>query len=93
METRRRVESTGGAELAALVEKVAVGLVEKATASRHAGEGCSGQEAQWRRRKTGCRAWMQWKCWPVVRTCDGEGGAVETAVAEAAWRSAVAALW
>jgi hypothetical protein len=92
MEARRRVKFTGGAELTASVEKVAIGLVEKAMASRHAGEGCGRREAQWRGRKTGCRIWVRWKYWPVVRTRDGEGGAVETTVAEAARWSVVAAL-
>jgi hypothetical protein len=83
---------TGGAELTASVEKVAIGVVEKAIASWHAGEGCGSREAQWRGRKTGCRTWLWWKYWPVVRTRDGQGGVVETVVTEAARRSAVVAL-
>ena len=62
MEARRHVEFTGveltrGVEIAAPVEKTATGLVEKAAAGRRAGEGLGGREAQWRGRKTGCRAW------------------------------------
>jgi hypothetical protein len=71
------VELTGGAEVAALVEKVVTGPMEKAATFRSGGkdgpraeEGRSGQEAPWRERKTSSHARTRWRCWPTagVRT-------------------------
>ena len=47
------VELVGGAELAALVEKVATAPVEKAAASPCAGEARGGRETRWRRGRHG----------------------------------------
>jgi hypothetical protein len=81
------MEFTGGVELAALVEKITAGPVEKVAVDR---------EARWRGRKTGCRALAWRRCRRAEQRRDGEGGAVESAIAEAVWRSrsrrAVAAL-
>jgi hypothetical protein len=71
------VELTGGAEVAAPVEKAVIGPVEKAVTFRSGGkdgprveEGRSGQEAPWRARKTSSHARARWRCWPAadVRT-------------------------
>ncbi|XP_066312941.1 uncharacterized protein [Miscanthus floridulus] len=89
MEDRRHVvfigvELSGGVELAA--------PVEKATAGPRAAEGRDGREARWRGRKMGCRALVQWRCRLAERRRDGEGGTVESAVAEAVHWSVLAAL-
>jgi hypothetical protein len=64
------VELTGGAELAALVEKGA--------ACPCTGEARGGREARWRGRKTGCRALARRRCWLAER-----GGAMKR---EVRWR-------
>jgi hypothetical protein len=92
VEARRHVEFTRGSELAAPVEKAAAGLVEKAAAAPCAGEGRGRKEAQWRGRKTGCHTWVRWRCQATEQRHDGEGSVVESTIAEAAQRSAVAAL-
>jgi hypothetical protein len=86
------VDLTSGAELAAPMEKAMTSLVEKATVGPRAGESHDGWEAQWRGRKTCCRAWAWWRCWPAERRHDGEGGTVECVVTEAEWWSAVTVL-
>jgi hypothetical protein len=55
------VELAGGVELAASMENGVAGLVEKAVVDPRVGEGHDGWEAQWRGRKTGCRAWARWR--------------------------------
>jgi hypothetical protein len=95
MEARRRVkftgaELTGGAELAALVEKATVDPVEKVTVGSCAREARGGREARWRGRKTGSHA-LAWSRYQLAeRRHDGERGAVESAVTKAAQRSTVA---
>ena len=78
MEARRCVEFTdvelaGGTELAALVEMVATGPVEKAVTGRsngedgpRAGEGRGGLEAPWKGRKTDSCTGARWRCRPVA---------------------------
>jgi hypothetical protein len=89
MEACRHVEFTGveligGAELAALVEKDAASPVEKAAAGPHTLEGHDRRE-EWRRgRKTGCCALARWRYRLAEQRGGGEGGAVESAAAEAA---------
>jgi hypothetical protein len=75
MEAHRRMEFTSGVELAALVEKIAAGPVEKVAVDR---------EARWSGRKTGCRALAWRRCRRAEQRRDGEGGAVER---EAQWRA------
>ena len=50
------VELTGGAELAAPMEKATTGPLEKAAAGLCTGEARNGREARWGGRKTGRRA-------------------------------------
>jgi hypothetical protein len=82
MEARQCAEFTDGAELAALVEKGAAGPCT--------GEARGGREARWRGRKTGllCSGAEEILA-GGARRCDEEGGAVESAVAEAARQSIV----
>jgi hypothetical protein len=64
-----------GIELAALVDKVVAGLVEKAVVGPRTREGRGELEAKWRGRKTGCRAWTR-HSGDAVRLsgdCDREG--------------------
>jgi hypothetical protein len=89
MEVRRRVEFTGvelvgGAKLTAPVEKDAAIPVEKAAVGPRALEGRDGREAQWRGRKMGYCALARWRCRLAERRSCGEGGVVESVVAEAA---------
>ena len=82
MEASRRVEFTSveladGAELAAPMEKVAAGAVEKATVRPRAREAHSWRETRWRGRKMGCHALARRRCWPAERRRDGDGGTVE----------------
>jgi hypothetical protein len=84
------VELTGGAKLAALVEKATTGPVEKAAAGPCAGEDRGGREAHWRGRKTGCHALVRRRCHSAEWRRDKERGAVESAVAEAPRWSAAA---
>jgi hypothetical protein len=89
MEARRMefigVDLVGDAELAALVEKDTGSPVEKAAADPRTLEGRDGREERRRGGKTSCYALARWRCRPADRRGGGEGGAVESAAAEAVW--------
>jgi len=75
------------------VEFTGVELTDGAKLAAPVEKAAAGREAQWRGRKTGCRAWTRWRCQSAEQRRDGEGGAVESTVAEATRRSAITALW
>jgi len=84
------VEFAGGMELATPMDKATAGPMEKATTGPCTGEAYDGREAWWRGRNMGCRALARSRRWPAEWRHDREGGAVESAVAEATRRSTVA---